>query len=174
MDDWPTIVARHRSRVWQTAYRLLGNHADASDCFQETFLAALQVSRREAVRDWAALLARLAARRALDRLRSRMRRAVRYGAPADWQSVASPEAGPVEEAEASELAVRLRQALAQLPAEQAEMFCLRWLDGMSYRQIGRALGLKTSAVGVLLHRGRVRLREMLNHSVTSVEREVLR
>ena len=73
MPDWPEIIERDGASVWRTAYRLLGNRADADECFQEAFLAALEVSRREPVRDWGALLRRLAAARALDRLRRRYR-----------------------------------------------------------------------------------------------------
>ena len=74
MTDWRNIVSRHGPAVWRTAYRLLGAHADAADCFQEAFLAALQMSRRQRVRSWPALLQTLTTRRALDELRRRIRR----------------------------------------------------------------------------------------------------
>jgi len=31
--DWQLIVNEQGPLVWQTAYRLLGNEADAADCF---------------------------------------------------------------------------------------------------------------------------------------------
>jgi RNA polymerase sigma-70 factor (ECF subfamily) len=173
MDDWPTIVAGHRQLVWRTAWRLLGNHADASDCFQDAFLAALEVSRREPIRHWPALLVRLTTQRALDRLRQRMRRAVRCDDLPDPAAVASANPGPVAEAEAAELAARLRRALGKLPPRQAEVFCLRCVDGLSYSDIARELGLKTSAVGVLLHRARARLRELLAPAAPAKQPEVL-
>ena len=67
MTDWQSIVQEYRNLVWQTAYRVLGNETDAADCFQEAFISALEVDRRERVRNWAALLRRLATTRALDR-----------------------------------------------------------------------------------------------------------
>ncbi|MEJ2703700.1 MAG: sigma-70 family RNA polymerase sigma factor, partial [Sedimentisphaerales bacterium] len=73
MVDWNTIIEEHGPAVWQTAYRLLGNHADASDCFQETFVSALGFCRRQRVRNFPALLARLATARAIDQLRRRFR-----------------------------------------------------------------------------------------------------
>lgn len=173
MDDWQTLVAEHRQRVWQVAWRLLGNEADAADCFQEAFLSALQISRREKVRHWPALLSRLATHRALDRLRNRLRHAEHHGDLADWTTVASANPGPVEEAEAAELAARLRRALADLPPEQAEVFCLRSVDGLSYKDIAREMNLTTSAVGVLLHRARGRLQELLGPDVRSGDEEVL-
>ena len=161
MTDWPAIVARHGGAVWYTAYRLLGNADDAEDCFQETFVSALRVSRRHEVRSWAGLLRRLATARALDRLRQRRRRTRGRGVVADWEAVPSPNPGPGLQAEAAELSARLRRALSRLPAKQAQVFCLRCLEGMSYEEIAAELGIKPNAVGVLLHRGRARLRDLL-------------
>ncbi len=172
MTDWPAIVGRHKSAVWQTAYRLLGNRADASDCFQETFLSALDLSGRQRVRNWSALLMRVCTCRAMDELRRRHRRADRRDDVADFSAVASPNPGPGERVLAAELSERLRLALAALPGRQAEVFCMRCLNDLSYRQIASQLGIKTSAVGVLLHRARWRLRELLSPTVATEDVEV--
>ena len=161
MTDWKTIVDQHGPLVWATVFRLVGNHADASDCLQETFLEAVKVARRESVRDWPALLRHLATARALDLLRVRCRQRSRTDAQADPAALVSRDASPGQEAEADELIDRLRAALAGLPREQAEVFCLNCLDNLSYREIGGRLQLTTNAVGVLLHRARQRLREIL-------------
>lgn len=160
MPDWDEILRREGPAVWRTVYRVVGNQADAEECFQETFLAALQVARREPVQSWRALLLRLAAARAVDRLRQRCRRARRAEVP-DWEAVPGPAPPPSRGAEDRELAQRLREALAQIPPKQAEVFCLHCLDGWSYQEIARQLGASTDAVGVLLHRARRRLRELL-------------
>lgn len=161
MNDWKSIVEQYGGLVWATACRLLGNGADASDCFQETFLEAVKIACKEPVRDWSALLRHLATARALDLLRVRCRQRGRTVAMADSGDVAGREADPGEEAEAAELAQRLRVALAKLPVQQAEIFCLNCLDALSYREIGERLNVTTNAVGVLLHRARQRLRELL-------------
>ena len=46
MVNWDNIVAQHGPLVWRTAYRLVGCDADAADCYQEAFAAALLISRR--------------------------------------------------------------------------------------------------------------------------------
>jgi RNA polymerase sigma-70 factor (ECF subfamily) len=161
MIDWRAIVAEHGGTVWQTAYRLLSNHADAADCFQETFVSAIKLARREKVKNWGPLLRRLATARALDRLRQRLRRTQRSGDAADWAQVASASPSPVEAAEVVELRARLRRAVAELPEQQAQVFCLRYLEDMSYRQIARELALTSNAVGVVLHRARSALRGLL-------------
>jgi RNA polymerase sigma-70 factor (ECF subfamily) len=159
--DWTTIVDQHGQLVWATAWRLLGNAADALDCYQETFLEAVKVARREPVNNWGALLRHLATARALDLLRARCRQQNRTDAMVNPDTLVSQEADPRQEAEANELAERLRVALAQLPHDQAEVFCLSCLDKLSYREIAERLKLTTNAVGVLLHRARQRLRELL-------------
>ena len=161
MTDWQGIVATHSGVVWRTVYRLLGNHQDAADCFQETFLSALDVARRQPVRSWPSLLTCLATARALDRMRRRMRDGARSADVAELKSVASPEPGPDQRAETAELVRMFRELVVRLPDRQAEVFCLRYGSEMSYREIAREMGLKTSDVGVLLHRARGRLRELM-------------
>jgi len=160
MPDWEKIVQRDGPVVWRIAYRLLNNRADADECFQETFLAALEVSRREEVGNWCALLQRLAAARAVDRLRDRCRRRSREET-ADWNALTGNEPPPSQGALDAELAQRLRHALAQIPPQQAEVFCLHGLEGWSYQEIAEQLSLSINSVGVLLHRARKRLRELL-------------
>jgi len=156
--DWQAIIEKHGPAVWQTAYRLLGDHADAADCFQETFVSALEISRRQHVRHFSAILVHLATTRAIDRLRQRFRQPRCSAAPADWAAVPGSNPGPAQQAQQRELATRLRKSLSQLPPQEAQVFCLRHLNDMSYRQIAKALGIKTNAAGVLLHRARAKLR----------------
>ncbi len=160
MPDWDMIVGEHGGVVWRTAYRLLGNHADAADCFQETFVSALSASGRQPVENWGGFLQRLATARALDRLRQRLRsgRAGRLDAES---TPPSPEPGPDSSAEARERHDQIRRALAGLPPKQAEAFCLHYLEQWSYREIGQHLGIAPNAVGSLLHRARAGLRAAL-------------
>ena len=160
MPDWQEILGREGPAVWRTVYRLLSNRADADECFQEVFLAALEVSRREEVGNWRALLQRLASVRSVDRLRERCRRRSRERS-ADWNALAGNEPPPSQGAEETELAQRLRDALAQIPTQQAESFCLHALEEWSYQEIAEQLSLPVNTVGVLLHRARKRLRELL-------------
>lgn len=162
MVDWDAIVAREGPAVWRTVYRLVGNRADAEDCFQETFLAAVAVFRRERVDHAHALLQRLATARALDRLRRRYRRARRETTGTiELDGFRAGNATPGERAESAELSDRLRAALAELPPKQARAFCLFHLDGWDYVRIAAGLGASVSSVGVLLHRARRRLRKLL-------------
>lgn len=163
--DWPAIVREHGPLVWKTALRLLLNEADVSDCFQETFVSALEFSKTKAVDNWPGLLRRIAIARALDRLRKKRR----DGANETRQvtdDLPSREADPARHAEALELSDRLRVALAELPATQSQAFCLRYLNGLEYEEMAAEMGISVDAAGALLHRARTRLGELLLGAAT--------
>lgn len=164
--DWQSIVSEHGKLVWRISYRLLGNDADAADCFQETFISAMKTAQNGRVRNFAALLSHIASARAIDRLRQRIKRS-------QWQvhsdsllDVESLDPGPAQQVESQELAENLRIALAKLPSKEAEAFYLKCLEGFSYRQIARQLGIKKSAVGVYVHRAKQKLRQILQENET--------
>jgi RNA polymerase sigma-70 factor (ECF subfamily) len=162
--DWQAVVEKHGPIVWQTTYRLLGNHADAADCFQEAFVGALEISRRQRVRSFPALLVRLATARAIDKLRQRVRRPNCHVDSADLATLPSTTPEPVQQAEQHELAARLRNALGQLAPQESQAFCLRYFNDMNYRQIAEELGMETNAMGVMLHRAKAKLRDYLQLS----------
>lgn len=159
--EWPAIVRDHGPIVWKTAYRLLGRDADAADCFQETFLSAMEVAGRQNVENWPGLLQRLATARALDQLRRRMREAQRRASDVTWEQMEASGRGPAEVAQDNELGDRLRAALCELAPQQGAVFCLRCLSELSYGEIASELEISIDAVGVTLHRARARLQELL-------------
>ena len=170
--DWQIIIKEHGPVVWNTAYRLLGNSADAADCFQETFICALKVCESQKVRNFSALLTRLATTRAIDQLRRRFR-SEQNNLILDEGYVVSSDSDPAKCAQQQELAVRLQKALAQLPLQEAQVFCLRYLNDMSYRKIAKELNIKTNAVGVLLHRAREKLRKSFSPLSNQQKSEVV-
>ncbi len=161
MIDWQTIIKKHGPGVWRTAYRLLGNHEDAADCFQETFICALNFSRRQEVRNFPALLAQIATSRSIDHLRRRISHSQKQLDTPDMTVLPGDGPEPPEEIQTRELTIKLRTALGRLPGQEAQVFCLRYFDDMSYRQIAKQLCIKTGNVGVLLHRARIKLRDII-------------
>ena len=162
MSDWSRILAEHGPAVWRTVYRLLDHHADASDCYQETFLAAWQYAERRPVADWASFLTSLATRRTMDRLRQRYRER-RRSSPFDSRCEPSTEAdNPLQHASTQELMERVREGMTELPAKQAEVFWAGCVDGLSHQQIAEYMEIPAGEVRVLLHRARTRLRAILD------------
>ncbi len=159
--DWSQIVEQHGPMVWRIARRLLNHESDAADCFQRTFVSALELSRREPIGNWGPLLNRLAHARALDRLRQRQRETKRQIVMPEEGTADARAANPLAVAGARELAEHLRRALAELDPRQAEVFCLASLEGLSYDEIAVQLQITVNHVGVLLNRARTSLRTRL-------------
>jgi RNA polymerase sigma-70 factor (ECF subfamily) len=164
--DWQAIITEHGPLVWKTAYRLLGNEADTSDCFQEVFLTAVQVSRRENIRHLPALLNRLATHKAIDLLRIRMRSTETQ---MDCDTCPDKSSDSARMLENRELAERLRQALTGLPELEAQAFCMQTFNELSYRQIAAQLQVKTGYVGALISRAREKLQRLLSSAVVNEE-----
>ncbi|MBN1491021.1 MAG: sigma-70 family RNA polymerase sigma factor [Phycisphaerae bacterium] len=160
MDHWADIVRQYSPLLRKTAYRMLGNDADAADCMQDVFVRAITLGQRQEVRNWFGLLRQMAVCRAMDMLRERLRRTGTSFDSVDWTAVPCPNPGPMQSAEARELAGRLRLSLAQLPAQQAEVFCLVCVEGLSHEDTAAHLGTTSGNVRVLLHRARERLRRV--------------
>ena len=156
--DWKKIIDKHGPIVWRTAYRLLGNHTDVSDCFEETFICALEISRRHRVRNFPGLLAWLATSRAIDRLKLHFSRSKFNG---DVVVLSGQTPGPFQPTQEYELAAKLRKALTKLQPKEAEALCLRYFNNMSYRQISKELGIKANTARVLLNRARTKLHNLL-------------
>ena len=170
MTDWDAVVSQHVEIVRCTVYRLVGNHADAWDCVQETFLEAVKIDRREPIRNWPALLRHLATARALDLLRVRYRQRDRQSPIADMGEALSREPNPLSHAEASELGDRLRVAVGRLPGRQAEVFCLTYFEQMSSDEVARQMRISPTATRMLLSRARRRLEEYLEPLGTAAKK----
>jgi RNA polymerase sigma-70 factor, ECF subfamily len=86
----------------------------------------------------------------------------RFDATGHW---ASPPERWVEEADdrldAAKLADRLRSAIGELPGRQREVVTLRDVEGLSSAEVCSVLEISESNQRVLLHRGRSRLRQVL-------------
>ncbi|MFQ3648730.1 MAG: sigma-70 family RNA polymerase sigma factor [Gemmataceae bacterium] len=159
LTDWDRLVRDYGPMVFRTAWRILGHNADTEDVVQEVFLQAHQMAQSEPIRSWEAILRRLAACRALDRLRSRRR-----NLELEELSLPSSQAGPEAILLERELAQRLREALSLLPAREAEVFCLRYFDDLAYDEIARVVGISTGAVATALHKARAKLETFLLNS----------
>jgi RNA polymerase sigma-70 factor (ECF subfamily) len=78
---------------------------------------------------------------------------------ADW--LAAEQSSPSERVARDENAVRLAEALADLPEAQQEALILQHWQGLSLAEIGERLGRTPAAVAGLIKRGLRRLREIL-------------
>jgi RNA polymerase sigma-70 factor, ECF subfamily len=157
MIDWNTLVREHGRVVFGVAWRILGQVEDAEDVAQEVLAEAHRQSNGTPVVCWAAWLRRMAACRALDALRRR-----RMTLPLDPTHLAVDKDSPTAIAEGHELEARLRTAIAELAPREAEVFCLRYFEDLSYREIATTLDISPTAASTALYQARLRLEELLN------------
>ena len=167
--NWQAVVNERGPMVWRTAYKLLGNHTEASECFQETFLAAFRYTQQRRARNMGALLASIATSKAIDQLRRRYNTRQRTVDTVDITVLPSEDPGPQEDLHSHELAERLRRAIAQLPEREAQALSLRCFNGLSYRRIARQLDTTTGTVSSLISRGRTKLKQKLTGQGKSQE-----
>jgi RNA polymerase sigma-70 factor, ECF subfamily len=83
--------------------------------------------------------------------------------PGHWATPPRPWQKPERRLLSLEARDRLRKALAQLPERQRVIVGLRDVEGLSAEEVCALLGLSQENQRVLLHRGRSRLRAMLEN-----------
>ena len=172
MTDWSKIQAEIGSLVWYTAYKMLGNAADAEDCYQEAFIDAYTLSACQRILNHKSLLTRLVIRRAIDMLRQRYRESQLPAIDGlNLDSLTSSLSGPETRAEVSELSEKLRQAIMQLSEKEMLVICLCSMRGLSYKEAGKEMDISPGAVAVFLARTKKKLKRFLSDPSIKVGEE---
>ncbi len=158
------IFREHHGAVYRAAHRITGNPSDAEDVLQTVFFRLARRDARDTNEAWGATvgsyLHRAAVNAALDLVRARKRaRAVAIDEVGD--SLTEPSAGPEAQRRGREIGRRLRAALSLLSPRQAEVFALRYFEGLGNLEISRQLDCSQTSIAVILHRARHRLQKEL-------------
>jgi RNA polymerase sigma-70 factor (ECF subfamily) len=150
-----TLVDRHARYLYGIAATLAGP-ADAEDVVQETFAAVLSAKFRgeSAVRTW---LVQILVRQAA--MARRKRRRPMASLDAGGGSIAADSAAAASEIAGAEAKLDLAVMLKTLSAEHRQVIVLREVEGMSYDEMARALGVPRGTIESRLHRARAELRE---------------
>jgi RNA polymerase sigma-70 factor (ECF subfamily) len=155
------MYREHHIMVFRTAYRITGNAADAEDVLQTVFLRMVRRNDRsdaaaDAIERPENYLRRAAVHAALDLVRAR-----RSSADVDLERLPATGGSRPDDGDLREL---LRQALSELPERAAEIFTLRFFEGLTNPEIAEALGVSSITVAVTLHRTRRELQKKLRTS----------
>jgi RNA polymerase sigma-70 factor (ECF subfamily) len=155
------LYRRYLDRVYGYCFYLLGDHHDAEDVTERTFVAALAAidGFRDEGATFRAWLFRIAHNQLANALRSRQRQ---RAAPLDAVMDPAAHADPAGLVSLAEDARGLRLALELLPDDRRQVVVLRFVDGLSAREIGAVLGRSEGAVRVLQHRALRDLAEILD------------
>ena len=151
------LVNRHRMTVYRLARSITGNHDDADDAAQETFIRVYRsLSSFDTARSFKPWLRRIAYNTSLNVLRASSNRKKQIAiAETDHFPDLSPNPEQVVQSRDSEWHVQ--EAVESLTAELRATFVLRASEGMSYRDIARTTGVKIGTVMSRLSRARERI-----------------
>jgi len=158
--QWLEPIYREHSRaVIQAAYRVTGNAQDAEDVLQTVFT---RLARREAPPDFSGgalpYLRRAATNAALDIVQSkRVKTSVSFDGVGE-ATTQDPAPRPDNVHHGRELHRLLREAVGRLSRRSAEVFTLRYFEGLDNKAIAAALDTSPGTVAVTLHRVREKLK----------------
>jgi RNA polymerase sigma-70 factor (ECF subfamily) len=166
------VIVRSLPYLHRTAFRRIGNVADAEDAVQDALLSAYshvdQFRGQARMSTWLTSIVINSARMTL-RCRSRQ-----LNVPLDEgdqdahclsEIVSDPRPGPEEECGRAERAELLVRSLARLSPTLRQTFQLRDIDGLSIRETARVLGVPNGTVKARLSRARTKLKELLQRSL---------
>ena len=144
-----------------TLYYLVGNHEDAADALQETFLKCWKHrSQLSEIRNLKAWVFRIALNTGRDIRQTAWRRR-RKPLSQDESMISSPQGSPTAGLEHAEQLARLRQAVKKLRSEEQEVFLLRQNGQLTYEEISTVIGIPTGTVKTRMRLALGRLREVL-------------
>lgn len=149
MPGFAELYALHSEAVFRAALRITGRPADAEDVLQTVFLRVLSRGGEvDNVAQPAAYFRRAAVNAAVDVLRRRELHAESaYDDLAPHAAVQPPFL----------LKERLRRAIATVDRDDASLFLLRYVEGLSIEELAGMFQIEKNNVAVRLHRIRHKL-----------------
>ncbi len=163
------LMRRYEAPLRRVLRAILRNPQDTDDLLQETFFRAYRFLHRfDPNRPFGPWLFRIGTNLARNHLRGARRRSeVSLDEPAGEEGEEQYEGRwladdrPLRELEGRRMVGALRDAIAELPADQRVVLEMRILGELSYKEIAASLGVPIGTVMSRLNRGRERLQQHL-------------
>jgi RNA polymerase sigma-70 factor (ECF subfamily) len=154
------LVLRHQRYVFNLAYRVLGDYAEAEDMTQEAFVRVWRgLSGFRGQAQFTTWLYRIVHNLCLNRLPG-LRRELLQAKPLE-EVVADPSPSPTDLFDTRERLAFLHAQLDRLPEKYRLVLTLRYLQHLSYAEVAAALDMPMGTVKTHIHRARRLLRERL-------------
>jgi len=155
------LVRPHVMALYQFAYRLLRNRADAEDLVQDVLTKLYpRTSEMANLRDLRPWLMRVMYHRFVDE--HRRRRRADHGAPVvDPSTLVDPDPGPEQRLEMQQHNAHMHRALAELNADQRLLVGMHLIDGYTLDEVARTLDVPIGTLKSRLHRAKVELKRIL-------------
>ena len=158
------LMEHYQSACYGLAWRLLGDPDQAADATQDAFIHAYKAMgsyRGGIFRSW---LLRITANASYDILRRQQRRPTTVLPDPEEGAPELPDLAAINpdvEATKAEMYRYLERALARLPEDQRTAIVLCDVYGMDYNEVAAMTQSALGTVKSRIHRGRLRLRELL-------------
>jgi len=164
------LYRQHSTRLYNLAFRMVGNAADAEDLLQDIFLTVYR--KLESFRGASALgtwLYRLGMNVCLDRLRSKAARQDQATDTLDERLSGAQISGSL----AGVSRIDLERAIASLPEGSRAAFLLHDVEGFDHTEVGQLLGVAEGTSKSQVHKARLRIREYLHQPAPKEARPTL-
>jgi RNA polymerase sigma-70 factor (ECF subfamily) len=165
-------VAQYEGRLVSYAQRILGDVEKARDVVQDTFMRLCRQDPAAVSAQLSAWLYTVCRNRAFDVLRREKRMVA--ADPELPDRTRDPMPNPETVLSCRRLALDIESWLSDLPPRQEEVIRLKFMDGLSYKEIAAVTGNSVSNVGYLIHAGMKRLRQWAQDSDRQLPDEVAR
>lgn len=159
------LAQQYGRKVFQSAYRILNDAHLAEDVAQDVFLKLFKKSTEsfDQISNWQGYLKSMAISTAIDQLR-RHKRLAEEPIENESQQNINEAKQPLQQVLIQKDLAQFKIALVDMHPQDAEIFCLRHIEGYSYQEIGELLDMTSNAVGVCLHRTQQKLLNQLPES----------
>lgn len=163
------LIEAYQKKVFNLAYRIIGNYDDANDIAQEAFIRIFRsISGFRGQSSFSTWIYRITTNVCLDEIRKRKNKSVQY-LDDDIQTddgemqrqIISDDPLPEEIAERKELRAAINDSLGELKEEYRIIITLRDIQGMSYEEIAKVLDCPTGTVKSRINRARQALKNVL-------------
>ena len=165
----------------RTAFRFLGNDADAEDAVQDALLSAYkhlpEFRGQSQMSTWLTVIVRNCARMQLRRRPRHLHMSLDepIGEEQEYsmaERLADSRANPEDECQEAELKARLRELAAQLSPALRRTFQLRELQGLSIHETASILEVPVGTVKAQLSRARAKLTRSMRRSFAARRRTI--
>jgi RNA polymerase sigma-70 factor (ECF subfamily) len=154
-DAFARMVEHYQGPVYNLAFRMLGDAAEAEDAAQETFLRAYaQFGAYRPDRKFVTWLLSIAAHYCIDRLRRRKFQWLSLDEANVQETIPTPTPGPEDLAFAREREEEVRTLLQKLTPASRTVVVLKYWNDLDIEDIAQITGESASAVKVKLFRAR--------------------
>lgn len=165
------LVYKYQDRIYSIALRMMQNTEEAKDIAQDVFFSVYKsIKRFRGDSKLATWLYRIAVNACINKLKSKSRKQTqpieetspaKMGEAGQEGTTSSEISDPHKALERKDLGQKIEGELAKLPPESRIVVLLRDVQGMSYEEIEKILGIPDGTVKSRLHRARLELKKRL-------------